>query len=66
MESKTSNFDISIEEDGQSAVIKNIIHETVKINGDTINSKAKEKFKVILVNGKPTIKSLKLNIIKKY
>jgi hypothetical protein len=66
LESKISGFDISIEEDGQSAMIKNVIHETVKINGDTIRSKAKEKFKVVLINGKPTIKSLKVNVIKQY
>jgi hypothetical protein len=65
-ESKISDFDISIEEDGQSAMIKNVIHEIVKINGDTIRSKAKEKFRVLLINGKPTIKSLKVNVIKQY
>jgi hypothetical protein len=66
IESKVSGFDIAIDEDGQSAVMKNLINESIKINGDTINSEATEKFNVILVGGKPTIKSLKVNIIKQY
>lgn len=66
IESKISGFDISIDEDGQSAVIKNVMNETIKINGDTINSEAKEKFMVTLINGKPTIKSLKVNVLKQY
>jgi hypothetical protein len=66
MESKISDFDISIEENGQSAVINNVLHETVKINGNTIRSKAKEKYKVVLINGKPTIHSLKVRVIKQY
>jgi hypothetical protein len=65
-ESKVSDFEIAIDEDGQSAVMKNLINETIKINGDTINSEATEKFNVILISGKPTIKSLKVNIIKQY
>jgi len=66
IESKISSVDISIAEDGQSAVIKNSINETIKINGNTINSEAKEKFMVTLINGKPTIKSLKVNVLKQY
>jgi hypothetical protein len=46
--------------------MKNVINETIKINGNTINSEATEKFYVILISGKPTIKSLKVNIIKQY
>lgn len=66
IESKISGYDISIDEDGQSAVIKNLISETIKINGKTINSEATENFKVALINGKPTIKSLKVNVLKQY
>ena len=66
IESKISGFDISIAEDGQSAVINNLINETIKINGNTIKSEAKEKFMVTLINGKPTIKSLKVNVLKQY
>lgn len=66
IESKISDFDISISEDGQSAVINNLVNETVKINGDTINSESKEKFMVTLINGKPAIKGLKVNILKQY
>jgi hypothetical protein len=64
IESKISGFDVSIDEDGQSAVINNLINETIKINGDTIKSEATERFKVALINGKPTIKSLKVNVLK--
>jgi hypothetical protein len=64
IESKISSFDVSINEDGQSAVINNSINETIKINGNTIHSEATEKFKVELINGKPTIKSLKVNVLK--
>lgn len=38
IESQISGFDVSIEEDRQSAVIINLINETVRISGDTINS----------------------------
>jgi len=66
IESEISAFDISIGDDGKSAVIKNLLNETIKINGKTIRSKAKEKFIVVLINGKPSIKSLKVNVLKQY
>jgi len=66
IESSLSDLDISITKGGQSAVINNSINETIKINGKTINSESKEKFMVILINGKPTIKSLKVNVVKQY